>query len=440
MRAGQDRASWWPRPATWSLLAALTLGAGCADDPPPERPPIQTPPCEADPCSDTCIDARGSSDGCECDPLCDPCSSSCTPCEGVCTAYNGRAIRGLECDAMFVEETEHGTARWSLEFDVDERWPSWLLSVLTEEEMDLVGVTLPLPNGDVLDLASYDNLNVHQQQVSPTVLTLLMPSSPRFRPNLQSGRHVLTVATELGEVPCFRLAGQEASLPPEPYLWVRVLGVGPRLGSVDDMRANEALMEALVIAQGYLQDAGIRLYVYEWAVLPDVERELLGVVDSLSSLRTLLQTLTRPAGDDARSALAVNIALIDRFLGEYLLNGVTGGLPGPIALHGSSAAGVVISTALLDRPFGIEQVGAVIAHELGHYLGLRHTSSFPLGGLDPLDDTPECPLLTFLSDPFECPDVDNMMFPAFSRHHDNQWSPAQRQVMRWHPSVTPRTD
>lgn len=440
MRAGKDRASWWSHPALWSLLATLSLGAGCAEAPPQEPPPVEPSPCETDTCSEACIDERGSRDGCDCDPLCDPCSPTCTPCEGICTAYSGRMIREPDCGATFIEETAHGTARWSLEFDVDGQWPSWLISVLTEEEMDLVGVTLTLPNGEVLDLDSYDNFNVHQQQVSPSVLTLLMPSSPRFLENLQSGRHLLTVDTEIGESPCFRLAGQESALPPEPYLWVRVLGVGPLLGSVEDMRANEALMEALVIAQNYLRDAGIQLYVYEWSVLPDDERELLGVVDGLGTLRTLFQALTRPAGDDARGALAVNIALIDRFVGEYMLNGVTGGLPGPIALHGSSAAGIVASTALLERPFGIAQVGAVIAHELGHYLGLRHTSSFPLGGLDPLDDTPECPVLTYLSEPLTCPDVDNMMFPIFSRHHGNTWSAAQRQVMRWHPSVTPRTD
>ncbi|MEL6181997.1 MAG: M43 family zinc metalloprotease, partial [Myxococcota bacterium] len=52
-------------------------------------------------------------------------------------------------------------------------------------------------------------------------------------------------------------------------------------------------------------------------------------------------------------------------------------------------------------------LGQTMAHEIGHFLGLRHTTEHGGGG-DPIQDTAEC------SDPQDgtrCPDANNFMFP-----------------------------
>ena len=55
---------------------------------------------------------------------------------------------------------------------------------------------------------------------------------------------------------------------------------------------------------------------------------------------------------------------------------------------------------------GDEYTGIVFAHEVGHYLGLYHTSEQNGFSFDPLQDTPECGRISA-----SCPDVNNLMFP-----------------------------
>lgn len=120
-------------------------------------------------------------------------------------------------------------------------------------------------------------------------------------------------------------------------------------------------------------------------------------------------------------ALSVDIFLVDTIaVPEGSLLGVSGGIPGPPGLHGNPGNGLVFG---LDN-LGINNkvVSHVMAHELGHYLGLRHTSEFVigtdveadfdafLGVRDPLDDTVSCDDIMTLG--LGCPDSGNLMFPA----------------------------
>jgi hypothetical protein len=89
-----------------------------------------------------------------------------------------------------------------------------------------------------------------------------------------------------------------------------------------------------------------------------------------------------------------------------------------------------------------------MAHEIGHYLGLRHTTEVIKGlgvpqepefeqafGLsDPLDDTPECASPARLGT--RCPDYTNLMFPAAPTAADGvdpTLSAAQGAVLRSSP-------
>jgi hypothetical protein len=88
-----------------------------------------------------------------------------------------------------------------------------------------------------------------------------------------------------------------------------------------------------------------------------------------------------------------------------------------LCLHGTRSSGVAIAVDVLGGP---EDVGRVLAHEIGHFLGLFHTTdtSGPLG--EPLTDTLECPLSRDadgdgISSVEECGDhgADNLMFWTF---------------------------
>jgi hypothetical protein len=70
------------------------------------------------------------------------------------------------------------------------------------------------------------------------------------------------------------------------------------------------------------------------------------------------------------------------------LLGISGGTPGAAGLHGSPVSGVALA---LDKA-GLERADRVLFHELGHQLGLFHTSEMDGFEVEPLSDTPACSL------------------------------------------------
>jgi len=77
--------------------------------------------------------------------------------------------------------------------------------------------------------------------------------------------------------------------------------------------------------------------------------------------------------------------------GFGILLGVSGGIPGPAGLMGTGRSGVVL--ALKRSAQAPTPLYKVFSHEVGHFLGLYHTSEQNFGGgqqiHDQLPDTPE---------------------------------------------------
>jgi len=66
--------------------------------------------------------------------------------------------------------------------------------------------------------------------------------------------------------------------------------------------------------------------------------------------------------------------------------GIASGIPGPHAVPGTGASGVAIAVDVIPLPL----LGLVMVHEIGHYMGLFHTSETDGSVNDPLPDTGEC--------------------------------------------------
>jgi hypothetical protein len=111
--------------------------------------------------------------------------------------------------------------------------------------------------------------------------------------------------------------------------------------------------------------------------------------------------------------------------------GVAGGAPGAMLDTPQSMGGVA-----LDVSAGFPPVadGLTLVHELGHFVGLFHSSSTSGTFPDVLDDTPECTLTTGFS---RCPDARNIMHAVFYGASGGgmglETSPLQRRIFEGSP-------
>jgi hypothetical protein len=140
----------------------------------------------------------------------------------------------------------------------------------------------------------------------------------------------------------------------------------------------------------------------------------------------------RREGSARDSSLRVVVA---RSLGgAESLAGYSMGLPGPVAGDRANSA-VIIATQAYADPSGfldLDGLATTLAHEIGHYLGLYHTSE-PNGQLhDPIPDTPEC-----AGGICDAAFLDNIMTPGQGARR-YLLTPGQGEVLRRHPLCLPR--
>lgn len=107
--------------------------------------------------------------------------------------------------------------------------------------------------------------------------------------------------------------------------------------------------------------------------------------DSTSLRRTVV---------DAARPYAMNLFFVQDYLNPDGTLGEAGGIPGPVGLQGIDEAGVIMALdAHLDVGSNLDTdlLGGTIAHEVGHQLGLFHTTEDDGSRIESLDDTPVCP-------------------------------------------------
>jgi hypothetical protein len=346
---------------------------------------------------------------------------------------------------------------YAFDFDVSADAESFLM-VPSVTRGTLLPQTLVTPTGTTIDLRDdyhHHNTRIFEMNAGYDLAgfgtygrialdwPILVPYAPRFADYVESGTYELTVSTTT-EGPCVYVLESAGGSTVD----LNVYMVGSPDFTAQVAREDPDLQSVLDKVDAIYQTRGIALGEVVFHDVPDDVRERYRRIRSQEDAYQLTAYGSEP-GESLGDRLSVDIFLVEDmvFSGQQIL-GLSAGLPGAAGLHGNARNGLVFRT--IDLGIDNDAVAHILAHELGHFLGLRHTteSIFGAGGTieqeyaqalgthDPIEDTAVCDEIRY--DWESCPDLDNLMFPS-APPSDMELTPrlteGQGRVLHWSPLV-----
>lgn len=146
-------------------------------------------------------------------------------------------------------------------------------------------------------------------------------------------------------------------------------------------RADADLTDAFATMRDIYRRAGVDIAHVDFRDLDGADASTVNGLDELAGLFARLHA--------GKALPLVLVSSIELGPGRTVL-GRTSGIPGPPPREELSRTGGV-AIALDAMVVGPVRFGAMLAHEVGHYLGLGHTTEQDGSAHDPIADTPECP-------------------------------------------------
>lgn len=213
---------------------------------------------------------------------------------------------------------------------------------------------------------------------------------------------------------------QEGQIPSQGVLTVTI-GLTGALGWNAALAPQlERLKNALQFARDRLAQAGIALQVQylDWPAANVL------VEHTTADLELAALWQAAPSATEGVPIVLVEQLYRQTASGPQPLAGLSGGIPGVPLQQGGPRGGVAVSLAL--GPGQVDRLGPVLTHELGHFLGLFHTSEAPGSAPQRHDD------LTDTADN----DPANLMY--WSPTEDStELSAQQAQILRGSPWIRP---
>lgn len=285
------------------------------------------------------------------------------------------------------------------------------------------------------------NSSKNRFQVAPASLfgsinPLVMPPLESLSGQMDTGKYRLNLQTKSSDL-CYYVLKEKK---PGTAIDLNLYLVGVPGTSASSAHQDTDLSTAVNTLNGIYRQIGIEIGDIQYRDLPSDLEAKFAVLDGESELYELVKQ-SEPAYNTRDGHLAMNVFIV----GQFQLSsgrrggspiGISPGLPGAAGLHGTVSSGIVITGEMLGKTFdfrgqqvnGNRMTGQVLAHEMGHFLGLFHTSEQGGRGYDPLDDTQKCTN----GFPEDCPDLKNLMFPLAGPDH-TQISPGQSWVVKVNP-------
>ncbi len=378
------------------------------------------------------------SDTCRSDYICEPLSRQ----EGLCSPdprqpLDEAVLNGNPFDVTCVS---HDGEQLDIDYTIAESTTAYMITPFTPDGSDLRPDSISLPSGSTVDIrGSFQSVPSRiYGGMNPTVI----PATAQRTASLEPGDHTYTVLSGADEV-CWYLLEEDQ---PGNTIDLNVYLVGLDFDAA--AAPNDPDMQSVLQSFDELYaTAGVRLGDVRFYDVSGELAQQYAVVRNEAGLSTLVSSTERP-GTELDDVLSANIFFVRAFaLGGAI--GISLGLPGPSGFHGTQGSGVLFTSEYMGRQtqdrFGNEVDGniftaQVLAHEVGHYLGLFHTSEQNGRSHDPLPDTPECGRISA-----SCPDIGNLMFP-FASAENETISPDQAFVIgvnpltKFDPANEPPTD